>query len=178
MYINKLLVQLFLLRCSNFLKKNSLFEFGKDFFLQKFFKFFFKKIPIFRRKFRRNIPSEIGNFLKKNFKKIFGGNVRTFPSEFPTEYSVGISVGNVCHFTAVSGFPTGLIRRIIRRTPSVSVGVRFCDELFPDDLFSVVISVGNFLFRRKNTLFPSVFPSQIRCIFVVRILAVLIKSNS
>ena len=113
MYINKLLVQLFLLRCSNFLKKNSLFEFGKDFFLQKFFKFFFKKIPIFRRK--------------------------CLPFHCRVRISDGINPSDSVGFRRST-----FLRRVVSRRP----------------LFRRY-------FRRKNTLFPSVFPSQIGCIFVV-----------
>jgi len=93
---------------------------------------------------------------KKNFISVGRKSGTGFQRDFGRNRSVGNPVGNRLPVSArPMEFPMDLFRRIF-----------FCDEWFPDDTFSVVISVGDPVFRRKRTLFPSVFPSQIRCIFV------------
>ena len=103
----------------------------------------------FRREFRREFPSEI-------------------PSEIPSPL-FSISLPPMLQ-ACPTGFPTGYSRRKFRRTPVGFRRDKFCDEPNPNEPNPVGVSVGKHFSRRKNKLFPSVFPSQIRCIFVVALL--------
>ena len=146
--------------------------FENNFFFRVSFTFFENKniYKLFKNFFP--FPSEMGKNLKKIFHKRWAKIRQWFPTGFPTELFRRIS-----RWKPPTGSPAGVSQsdgifdgHIPSENPSNSVGLRrifFCDELFPDDTFSVVISVGDPVFRRKHTLFPSLFPSQIRCIFVV-----------